>query len=103
MKMYVISDNLDTLLGMRLCGVEGEVVHEKEALERALERALSDKELAVLLVTEKLSLSVPEKITQIKLSHKTPLLVEIPTRSKPSKSTSAITQYVLEAIGVKLN
>ena len=27
MKMYLISDNIDTLTGMRLAGVEGEVVH----------------------------------------------------------------------------
>ena len=26
MKMYLISDNIDTLTGMRLAGVEGEVV-----------------------------------------------------------------------------
>ena len=28
MKMYLISDNLDTLTGMRLAGVDGIVVHE---------------------------------------------------------------------------
>ena len=27
MKMYLISDNVDTLTGMRLAGVEGVVVH----------------------------------------------------------------------------
>ena len=32
MKMYLISDNVDTLTGMRLAGVEGVVVHgRKEA------------------------------------------------------------------------
>ena len=29
MKMYLISDNLDTLTGMRLAGVDGIVVHER--------------------------------------------------------------------------
>ena len=28
MKMYLISDNIDTLTGMRLAGVEGVIVHE---------------------------------------------------------------------------
>ena len=29
MKMYLISDNIDTQTGMRLAGVDGVVVHEK--------------------------------------------------------------------------
>ena len=28
MKFYLISDNVDTQLGMRLAGIEGKVVHE---------------------------------------------------------------------------
>ena len=31
MKMYLISDNIDTLTGMRLAGVEGEVGDSFEA------------------------------------------------------------------------
>ena len=30
MKMFLISDNVDTQTGMRLAGVEGVVVHERE-------------------------------------------------------------------------
>ena len=33
MKMYLISDNKDTYTGMRLAGVEGVVVHEREELK----------------------------------------------------------------------
>ena len=29
MKMYLISDNIDTQTGMRLAGVDGVVVHER--------------------------------------------------------------------------
>ena len=29
MKMYLISDNVDTYTGMRLAGVDGVVVHER--------------------------------------------------------------------------
>ena len=34
MKMYLISDNVDTLTGMRLAGVDGIVVHEDAASDR---------------------------------------------------------------------
>ena len=33
--MYLISDNIDTWTGMRLAGVEGAVVHEKEELKNS--------------------------------------------------------------------
>ena len=36
MKMFLISDNIDTLTGMRLAGVEGAVVHERDELKEAL-------------------------------------------------------------------
>ena len=32
MKMYLLSDNIDTHTGMRLAGVEGEVLHTREDL-----------------------------------------------------------------------
>ena len=53
MKMFLISDNIDTYTGMRLAGVEGVVVHEREELKKALEEAIANKENGVILLTEK--------------------------------------------------
>ncbi len=39
MKMYLISDNVDTYTGMRLTGVDGCVVHTKDELKAALHAA----------------------------------------------------------------
>ena len=35
--MYLISDNVDTLTGLRLAGVDGVVVHERNELREELE------------------------------------------------------------------
>ena len=43
--MYLISDNIDTLTGMRLAGVDGIVVHEREELRCAIENAMEDKDV----------------------------------------------------------
>ena len=80
MKMYLISDNVDTLTGMRLAGVEGEVVHGRKETKQAVEKILEDKHLGILLITEKLSFEIPEIIDDIKLNRKRPLLVVIPDR-----------------------
>ena len=36
MQMYLISDNIDTYTGMRLAGVEGSVVHNKQELRETM-------------------------------------------------------------------
>ena len=80
MKMYLISDNIDTQTGMRLAGVDGVVVHEREELRTALETALADKGIGILLLTEKFGREFPEIVDEVKLHHKVPLIVEIPDR-----------------------
>jgi V/A-type H+-transporting ATPase subunit F len=102
MKMYFISDNIDTYTGMRLAGIEGCVVHERNALKDKLDAALSDKDLGILLITEKLSREFPEEINNVKLNRKLPLLVEIPDRHGTGRRPDFITAYVNEAIGLKL-
>ena len=43
MRFYLISDNVDTQLGLRLAGIDGVVVHEPAAVERELGRAIADE------------------------------------------------------------
>ena len=40
MRFYLISDNIDTEVGMRLVGIDGEVVHDRPGFLIALETAL---------------------------------------------------------------
>lgn len=100
--MYLISDNVDTQVGMRLAGVEGVVVHEAREVREAVNRALEDKEISILLITVKLTGLVPDLITDIKLNRRTPLVVEIPDRHGLGRPADFITSYVREAIGLKI-
>ena len=102
MKMFLISDNVDTYTGMRLAGVDGVVVHEREELRQALETAMSDKSIGIVLLTEKFGREFPEMIDEIKLKRKMPLLIEIPDRHGTGRRKDFITSYITEAIGLKL-
>ena len=102
MKMYLISDNVDTYTGMRLAGVDGVVVHERGELYVALQNVIKDKEVGIVLLTEKFGREFPEIIDDIKLKRKMPLLVEIPDRHGTGRKKDFITSYVNEAIGLKL-
>ena len=71
MKMYLISDNIDTYTGMRLAGVEGAVVHERAQLKEELDKVLADKEIGIVLLTEKFGREFPDIIDNVKLERKT--------------------------------
>lgn len=102
MRMFLISDNVDTQTGMRLSGVEGVLVHTREEVLRALDVVKSDPSIGILIVTEKLASEFAELFYPIKTSPKTPLLVSIPDRHGSSRAQSAIAEYIKEAVGISL-
>ena len=102
MKMYLISDNKDTYTGMRLAGVEGVVVHRRQELKDARDAVFQDKEIGIVLLTEKFGREFPDLIDDVKLNRRLPLLIEIPDRHGTGRKENFITDYVSEAIGLKL-
>jgi V/A-type H+-transporting ATPase subunit F len=102
MRFYLISDNVDTQVGMRLAGIDGVVVHERDEVRGALEAAAADEDTGVILITEKLVSLCPDLVYDLKLNSKRPLIVEIPDRHGSGRSKDSITRYVREAIGVKI-
>lgn len=102
MNLFLISDNMGTLTGMRLAGIDGVVVHEREEVREALDTALADENIAIIIITEKLGKEFPKLIDDIRVDHQRPLLVEIPDRFGTGRRSDFITAYVNEAIGMKL-
>ena len=100
--MYLISDNVDTFTGMRLAGIEGAVVHGRKELKAELDRVLMDKEIAIVVLTEKFGREYPDLIDEVRLSRSLPLLIEIPDRHGTQRGENFITSYVNEAIGLRL-
>ena len=54
------------------------------------------------MLTEKLGRDFPELVSDLKLNRRTPLFVEIPDRHGSGRSKNFITDYVSQAIGLKL-
>lgn len=102
MKFFCVSDNIDTQMGMRLAGIEGVVVHEADEVEKSIRSAMADKEVGIILVSEKLVKLCPQLIYDLKLHTKFPLIVEIPDRHGSEEIGDNITRYVREAIGIKI-
>ena len=102
MTFYVISDNVDTLVGMRLIGIDGVVVHNKKNFLSALQSAMDTPSVGVILVTTKLIELAPDIVSEHKLKKARQIILEIPDRHMTTDIGAAIDQYVSEAIGIKL-
>ena len=102
MKAFLISDNHDTLVGMRLAGIEGVVAHDRGEASEAMAAALKRRDVAILAVTEKISELLPETIQRLREQGELPIVIEIPDRHGTKRSPDFLTGYVRDAIGVKM-
>ncbi|MBR1779103.1 MAG: V-type ATP synthase subunit F [Clostridia bacterium] len=102
MRFHLISDNTDTLVGMRLAGIPGEIVATLEELKGAIDKAIQDEEIGVILVTNKLVDLCRSYIYETKLKIAKPLIVEVPDRYGNSNLKNSIAKYIKDAIGVSI-
>lgn len=103
MRMYLLSDNVDTLTGMRMSGVDGVVLHEEQELRDKLKTLLDDEDIAVIMITSTLVNMISETIYDLKLKSSKPLIIEIPDRHGNGRTKDSITKYVKDAIGVDMS
>lgn len=101
MKMFLISDNIDTLIGMRLAGVKGIILHERKKIINAFEDIFKNQEIQIVLITERLADIVHDIILDIRLNRKYPLIVEIPDRHGANKPPDSILKFIEESMGIK--
>lgn len=102
MKSYLISDNVDTLVGLEIAGIKGIVLHDRNKVIEKLDELLKNKDIGIIIVTEKIEILVTEKIDKLKLEKNIPLIVAIPDRHGSNKEENSIMKYVKESIGLKV-
>lgn len=102
MKIFLLSDNTHTLTGMRLSGVEGVVVHEREEILKELAKVKKRRDIGILIITELLTERVQLELSKMKLSRNLPIIVEIPDRHGTRRPPDFLTKYIKESIGIKI-
>ncbi len=102
MKYFAISDNIDTITGLRLAGIKGIVVHERTAVIDALDKALEDTDIGIIIMTELLAEMVQDEVKDIRLDASKPIITVIPDRHGERRRPDYITNYIKESIGLKI-
>ena len=89
---YLISDNTDTLVGMRLAGITGVVLKTREEALEEFNDCLNNKEIGILILTENIFNLISEEVMEVKLKNTFPLIVEIPDRTGLKRDPNFITK-----------
>ncbi|MBN2049003.1 MAG: V-type ATP synthase subunit F [Spirochaetales bacterium] len=102
MKYFVIGDE-DTTLGFSLAGVAGERVETSAEAENAFDRAVTEKEIGIILITERIAELIRPKVDRYLFTRDFPLIVEIPDRLGKMPGRPELREMVNQAIGMKLS
>lgn len=100
MKSYVISENRDSYLGMKLAGIEGAYVREKDEIEKTFREVRKNKEIGIIFLTEKAYFMIEDLVMETKRKNLFPLVTVIPDRYGYQREQGIITQYIKESVGL---
>lgn len=99
MRMFLISDNVDTQMGFRLAGIEGVVVHDEPALQEALTQVRKDDRVGIILLTSVAYDLAREALNDLKLQASTQLIVEISDRHQSHDVSSMLADTLKHITG----
>lgn len=101
MESYLISDNEDTLLGMKLAGIEGELMTDDEAIVKKIDALIKEPNIGIIMLTHNIKVRIEDEVMKRKLVARDTLIVEVPGPGEAIES-DFITKYIRESIGLKL-
>lgn len=99
MKSFLLSDNRDTYLGLKLAGIDGIYIENKEKTLDYFQKALKDG-YGIILLTEKIYSHIKNEVITAKTNLTIPLISVIPDRYGYHEDRDKITDYIKESIGL---
>ncbi len=101
MRILVIG-NPEAVLGFSLTGVDGQAAANAAEVNKALDDALSQNDIGIILVTQDVAGLIEPRMEHLKMRSTVPLVVEIPGPEGVRPGQLSLGEVVLRAIGIKL-
>lgn len=98
MKTVLISDNIDTFLGLRAVGIDGVVFNKPEDIIMAFNKFTADSEVGIVLLTDKVNATCADFFSNYKLNNRKPLITVIPSRDSSGSASDSLTDYFNDAV-----
>ena len=101
MRYFSIGDE-DTVLGLNLAGVEGSVVRNSREAEDAFDRAIEDRDIGVIIISERIAELIRSRVDRFIFSEQFPLILEIPDRRGKLEGKLSLREMANKAIGISV-
>lgn len=103
MTFFVLGDE-DVILGFQFIGIKGKVIENNEDALLEFDNTVNGSygNIGVLLITEKVSSMIEEKLMNWQLSGNYPLIVEIPDMEGHLPGKKSMLDSIREAIGIQV-
>ncbi|MEI8315795.1 MAG: V-type ATP synthase subunit F [Verrucomicrobiota bacterium] len=101
MKFYCIADE-DTVRGLRLAGVAGQVVTSPEEAIVAFNAAVAVRANGIIILTQNVMAGIRAQIEAHRLEREQPLIVEIPGPTGPLAGHQSLRQIAQAAVGISV-
>lgn len=99
----IVVGNQDAVMGFALTGIRGQIATHREDIVAALDAAVQNAEVGIILITEDAAASAREYVNRLLMRyHTVPLIVEIPGPSGPSPDRPPLSELIQQTIGVQL-
>jgi len=99
--MFLVTDDVETRVGMRLCGVDGVLAKDEKSALEGIAAALSDDNVCVLLITQGIRDLCPERVSYLGTLSK-PVLCEIPDSKNAGHTKGSLSDYIKNAVGISI-
>ena len=102
MKSYVITDNIYTLVGMQLSGVEGQLIKPSDSFDDAFDQVIENDEIGILMIAPKLIEANQKKVDKVRFNQAVPLIVEISGADEYKDNQNKITETIQKAVNISV-
>lgn len=102
MQIRIISDTNETLIGMRLSGIDGVIAKTEADIIRCYNEFTENKDIGLILITEQVDSICKTFFNDIKINSNFPLIAVIPGCNSDGTAISSLEKCVNEAVGVRL-
>jgi len=98
----VVIGHQDAVWGFALVGVRGYAATSEQELNQALDQALADPQIGIILVTEDVAALADQRISSLKAYSNTPIVLEIPGPDGHQENRPSLAEIVLQTTGVRV-
>jgi V/A-type H+-transporting ATPase subunit F len=101
MKLMVIG-HPDAVRGFALVGLEGQIATTAETINQALDTALDDKSIGIILVTEDAAALARQRMDHLTAHSTIPLVIEIPGPGGVQGDQPSLSEVIRRTTGVRI-